>query len=59
MKLLHVLAVGFLLAALLLYFASSTTGAWILGGVGLALEAAAWIIALTSKNSSVPSSKAH
>lgn len=54
MKLLHTLAISFFLAAIFFYVASSTTGAWILTGLGITLEAIAWVIALTSKAQPAP-----
>lgn len=49
MKILHAFAILLFLTALCLYVASSSTGAWLLGGIGIALEIAAWVIALKSK----------
>lgn len=54
MKILHAFAILLFLAALRLYVASSSTGAWLLGGIGMALEIAAWVIALRSKGQTTP-----
>lgn len=56
MKILHALAILLLLAALCFYVASSSTGAWLLGGIGIALEIVAWVVALTSKKPTTPDS---
>lgn len=56
MKILHVLAILLFLAALCLYVASSSTGAWLLGGIGIVLEIVAWVIALTSRKPTTPGS---
>ena len=58
MKVLHAFATLLFLAALCLYVVSSSTGAWLLGGIGIALEIVAWIIALTSKEPAAPDSNA-
>ena len=54
MKLLHVLVVllFLFLFALGCYMASSMTAAWVIGGIGIALEAVAWIVAFTARESS-------
>ena len=56
MKILHALAILLFIAALCLYVVSSSTGAWLLGGIGIVLEVAAWVIALKSKEPSTPDS---
>ncbi|WP_313399287.1 hypothetical protein [Stenotrophomonas sp.] len=56
MRILHVLAILLFLAALCFYVASSSTGAWLLGGIGIVLEIVAWVIALTSRNPTTPGS---
>lgn len=56
MKILHAFVILLFLAALCLYVASSSTGAWLLGGIGIALEIAAWVIALKSKGQTAPDS---
>lgn len=58
MKILHALAILLFLAALCLYVVSSSTGAWLLGGIGIALEITAWVIALNSKGQTTPDSDA-
>jgi len=55
-KILHVLAILLFLAALCFYVASSSTGAWLLGGIGIVLEIVAWVIALTSRKPTTPGS---
>lgn len=59
MKILHALAVLLLLAALGFYVLSSSTGAWLLGGIGIALEIAAWVIALATKEPATRNSNAN
>lgn len=56
MKILHAFAIVLFFAALCLYVASSSTRAWLLGGIGIALEIAAWVIALKSKGQTTPDS---
>jgi len=56
MRILHVLAILLFLAALCFYVASSGTGAWLLGGIGIVLEIVAWVIALTSRKPTTPGS---
>lgn len=52
MKTLHLLVLILFVAALCLYMAASMAGAWVLGAIATALEAAAWIVALISRHSS-------
>ena len=49
MRLIHFLAIALFIGALFLYISSSATGAWVLAGLAVGLEVAAWIIALRSK----------
>ena len=56
MKTLHALAIFLFLASLCFYVVSSSTGAWLLAGIGIALEIAAWVITLTSKEPTTPDS---
>lgn len=58
MKILHALAILLFLVALCFYVVSSSTGASLIGGFGVALEIAAWGVALTSKEPTTPDGNA-
>jgi len=51
-KTLHILALVLFVAALCLYMAASMAGAWALGAIAVALEAVAWVVTFTSRQSS-------